>query len=96
MTEKADKNHNILKTLEDDMKIIDNFAIHFMSVITSDNNVHLNHKIKEPITFENMALNAYGLAFEFWLTREKVKNLFQAKYLEIIDAKKAELQEKEV
>lgn len=94
MSSEVDKINKILKNLEEDMKIIDNFAIHFMTVLSTDNRINLTDKAKEPISFESIALNAYGLAFEFWLTREKVKKMFESKYLEIINSKsKAELEE---
>lgn len=93
MSSEVEKINKILKNLEEDMKIIDNFAIHFMTVLSSDKNLGSNTKTKETISFESMALNAYGLAFEFWLTREKVKKMFENKYLEIINSKnQAELE----
>ncbi|MCX7737271.1 MAG: hypothetical protein N2319_11225 [Candidatus Kapabacteria bacterium] len=94
MSSEVDKINKILKNLEEDMKIIDNFAIHFMTVLSTDNQIGSNNKSKDSVSFESIALNAYGLAFEFWLTREKVKKMFENKYLEIINSKKqAELEE---
>jgi uncharacterized protein (DUF4213/DUF364 family) len=94
MSSEVEKVNKILKNLEEDMKIIDNFAIHFMTVLSSENQISSNNKSKESVSFESIALNAYGLAFEFWLTREKVKKMFENKYLEIINSKKqAELEE---
>lgn len=88
MNSEVEKVNKILKNLEEDMKIIDNFAIHFMTVLSSDNQIGSKNKSNESVPFESIALNAYGLAFEFWLTREKVKKMFENKYLEIINSKK--------